>query len=114
MAEIKKEFGKQLQRLRKEQGLSQPDLGKKVGTSATMISRYENGVMPSIEVAFKVARALGVTLDALVSASEMPDLLGDKIMLDRWKALDWSFGISHAIRYFARSFPFSDSSLIPV
>ena len=43
---------------------------------------------PSIEVAAKVARAFRVTVDALVCEREVPDILGDQAMLDRWRALD--------------------------
>lgn len=53
--------------LRKLKNLSQTDFAKTVGVSREMIGRYERGeVMPSIEIAKKVADALEVSLDYLV------------------------------------------------
>ena len=50
--------------LRKKHKLSQPDLGKQIGTSGAIIGRYERGEMtPSIEVARKLADIFEVTLD---------------------------------------------------
>jgi len=89
MSQMTTRFGERVLQLRKERGWSQPELGKRVGTSATMISRYERGEMtPSIEVAFRIAKAFGVTLDGLVSDEALPDALGDRAMLERWRRLD--------------------------
>jgi transcriptional regulator with XRE-family HTH domain len=44
-------------------------------------------ITPSIEVARKLADAFGVTVDSLVSERELPEILKDKEMLERWKAL---------------------------
>lgn len=82
-------FASRLLALRKERGWSQPELGKKVGTSGAIIGRYERGeITPSIGVAQKLADAFGVTLDYLVSDKEVPNILQDKAMLERWKAID--------------------------
>jgi transcriptional regulator with XRE-family HTH domain len=60
-----------------------------VGTSGLIISRYEGGEMtPSIEVAKKFAVAFGVTLDYLACDKEMPNVLQDQAMLERWRAID--------------------------
>ena len=55
-----------------------------------MWARYERGeITPSIEVARKLADAFGVTLDYLVSdKNEVPNILQDKVMLERWQAID--------------------------
>ncbi len=75
--------------LRKERGWSQPELGKKIGTSGLLIGRYERGeVTPSIEVARKLARAFGVTVDYLINEQDIPDILKDREMLDRWQNLE--------------------------
>lgn len=51
--------------------MTQGDLGGKVGTSGDIIGKYERGEnMPSIDVAAKMADALGVTLDYLVKDGE--------------------------------------------
>ena len=61
-------MAKRLHELRKEKGLSQPELGRLIGTSGAIIGRYERGEMtPSVEVAKKLADALEVTLDYLVA-----------------------------------------------
>ena len=83
-------FGRRLLTLRKQKGWSQPELGKKVDTSGAIIGRYERSeITPSIEVARKLANAFGVTLDYLVdSHDELPDILRDQRMLERWQAID--------------------------
>jgi DNA-binding XRE family transcriptional regulator len=54
------EIKEQLIRIRIEQGLSQADLAKKIGTQQSAISRLESGdCNPSIELLSKVAQALG-------------------------------------------------------
>ena len=59
-------IGNKITELRKLQNLSQTDFAKTVGVSREMIGRYErNEVMPSIEVAKKIADALEVSLDYL-------------------------------------------------
>jgi transcriptional regulator with XRE-family HTH domain len=81
-------FGAKILQLRKERGWSQPHLGKLIGTSGAIVGRYERGeITPSIEVARKLADAFGVTVDFLVSDRELPEILKDKEMLERWKAL---------------------------
>lgn len=63
-------FGEHITTLRKTSGLSQSELGKKVGTSGDIIGKYErNEIKPSIEVAKKIADELGVTIDFLIGGS---------------------------------------------
>jgi transcriptional regulator with XRE-family HTH domain len=82
-------FGHRLLALRKQQGWSQPELGKQVGTSGAIIGRYERSeITPSIEVAKKLADAFGVTLDYLVGDKELPNILQNKAMIARWQAID--------------------------
>ena len=65
-------FASRLLALRKQQGWSQPELAKKVGTSGAIIGRYERGkIIPSIGVARKLAEALAVTLDYLVGDNDL-------------------------------------------
>ncbi len=65
-------IGHKIIALRKEKTLSQTDLSKVVGVSREMIGRYERDeVVPSIEVAKKIADALGVSLDYLAGDSPM-------------------------------------------
>ncbi len=86
---IKTRFGKRVLELRKKRGWKQDDLGKKLGTSGVVIGRYERGeMMPSIEVAQKMANAFGVTVDFLVGEKEVPNLLSQSDMVQRWATLD--------------------------
>lgn len=53
-----------LKQLRVNQGLSQEELGKKVGLKQATISQYENGTRkPPLPTAKKLSLALNVTLD---------------------------------------------------
>lgn len=54
---------------RDELGLSQAELGAKVGVDARQIRRYEAGeVQPSLQVAVSLARALEISVDELAGA----------------------------------------------
>jgi transcriptional regulator with XRE-family HTH domain len=82
-------LAKRLHHLRKEKGLSQPELGKLIGTSGAIIGRYERDEMtPSVDVAKKLADALDVTMDYLVANKSLPNALQDKAMMKRWQQLD--------------------------
>ena len=60
-------FAKRLTEARKEKGLSQDDLATLIGTKGPAVGRYERGATkPTIEVASRLADALGVSLDYLV------------------------------------------------
>lgn len=81
-------FGARMFERRKAKDWSQGDLAQRVDTSAPIIGRYERGDMsPSIEVAAKIAQALGVSLDYLLGVHDLPDMLADQAMLARWQAL---------------------------
>ncbi|UBM57588.1 helix-turn-helix domain-containing protein [Marinilongibacter aquaticus] len=70
-------FGERILQLRKQLKYSQDDLEKLVGTSAPIVGRYERDeIKPSIEVASKLADALGVSMDYLLGKS-------DSMMLDK-------------------------------
>lgn len=64
-------IGDKMTTLRKQKDMSQTDLGKAVGVSREIIGRYErNEVLPSIEVAAKIANALEVSLDYLAGNTD--------------------------------------------
>lgn len=72
-------IGKQIADLRKQKGVSRDELGKEVGTSGAVIGRYEREeITPSVEIANKIAKALGVSLDYLVGNTDLE--LTDKLM----------------------------------
>lgn len=65
-------IGEHIMLLRKQKGLSQADLGKKIGTSGDIIGRYERNIMtPSIEVIIKIADILEVSIDYLVGKTNL-------------------------------------------
>ena len=79
------DLGNMISELRKKKGLNREDLGKAVGTSGPVIGRYERGeITPSVEMAKKLADALGVSLDYLIGSTNM---VIDKKMLYRLEVL---------------------------
>jgi transcriptional regulator with XRE-family HTH domain len=76
--------GEKIVRLRKEKGWSQQFLAQKIGTSGPINGRYERGEMvPSVEVAKKLADVFGVILDYLVDYTGKVAEIKDKAMLSR-------------------------------
>ena len=65
----KETFGERLKRLRKKQGLTQPELAFLVGVHETTIRRWENkeNEIPNIKDIKKLAAALNVTEDELLN-----------------------------------------------
>jgi transcriptional regulator with XRE-family HTH domain len=64
-------IGHKIAELRKQKNVSQVDFAKLVGVSREMIGRYERDeVIPSIEVAKKIADALEVSLDYLAGGTQ--------------------------------------------
>lgn len=60
------DFGSIVVELRKEQKLSQTELANQLGIHKNVLGRYErNEVLPSIEIARKIADILDVSLDYL-------------------------------------------------
>ena len=61
------DMGRQLAKHRKLRGMSQAELARMSGVAREDICRYEAGQKdPSLRNTLKIAKALGVTLDALV------------------------------------------------
>ena len=62
------DFGNRLYALRKKAGLSQAQLGEKVGLSNKAVSKWENGqAKPGLEVVHQLADALSVSVDDLLN-----------------------------------------------
>ena len=60
-------FGDRLRQIRKEQGLSLEELGKVLGTSKQVLSRYEtNQRAPKVSIAAEYAKKLNVSLDFMM------------------------------------------------
>jgi len=80
------QFSKRLAQLRKEQKLSQTKLATKIGSSFSVISRYERGEMtPSIDNAVKLAQVLNTTVGYLLGENDDADLLKDPTMVQRFR-----------------------------
>lgn len=64
------DVGKRIKQVRSEKGWGQKELAHKIGSDARQISRYERShVTPSIEVIIKIASALEVTTDYLLTGN---------------------------------------------
>lgn len=64
-------FHKELQRLRKEAGLSQEELGEKIGVSRQTISKWEGALAyPDMLNLISISKFFGVSVDALINGSE--------------------------------------------
>ena len=85
----KKTFGRRVTERRKELRLSQGELAKRLGTSTSVIGRYERTEMtPSVEVAARLADELQTTVGYLLGETEQADLLKDPAMLRRLDAIE--------------------------
>ena len=76
-------FGLRLAALRKERKIAQGELAKIVGIHANVLGRYEREeAKPSIDMAAKLADALGVSLDFMIGKTdiEMDKEIRDKIL----------------------------------
>lgn len=61
------DFGEILKSLRKRNGLTQSELGRHVGLSKAVVSKYETGIgYPNFETLIRIAKYFGVTTDYLL------------------------------------------------
>lgn len=68
---IEKIFGEELQKIRKDKGLSQEQLGFESGYHRTYISQLERGVKsPSLKTIFRISKALTVQPSKLMQRVE--------------------------------------------
>jgi transcriptional regulator with XRE-family HTH domain len=64
-------FPEHLALLRKEKGLTQPQLAEKIGVHVAQVRRYEAGTsQPTLDVIRNMALALGVSADELLFAKD--------------------------------------------
>jgi len=79
-------FGKKISMLRKDKNMNQGDLAAKLNTSISVISRYERDEMlPSIDVAKKLAGLLDTTVGYLLGESEDTQFFKNPLILERLK-----------------------------
>ncbi len=66
------DFGTIVVELRKQQSISQTELAARLGIHKNVLGRYErNEVLPSIEIARKIADILDVSLDYLTGKADV-------------------------------------------
>ena len=58
-------IGSQIQKFRKQQGITQKELGAAIGVSTQAVSQWECGGTPDVSLLPAIADKLGVTIDAL-------------------------------------------------
>ena len=69
---MKTEFGQNLIELRKERGIGQVELAKRVGVSKGIISLWENGLRePTLSSLVSLALFFGVTTDELIGYEKL-------------------------------------------
>ena len=88
------EFNEKLQRLRKQKGMTQEELAKKLYVSRTAISKWESGRgYPNIDSLRAIAKCFSVTLDELLSSEELLTLAEEDRRMTRASLSDLVFGI---------------------
>ncbi len=62
-----KNLSEQIKRIRKQRGLSQKELGQRIGVSQQVMTNYERGLRePNLETLLKIAGALDVSVEDLI------------------------------------------------
>jgi len=85
-------IGAQIQKLRKENSLSQAQLAEKIGISLTQLQRYENkGVQPPADILKKLADTFNTSIDFLVygnSEQKAEQSIEDNELLSQFKEVE--------------------------
>jgi transcriptional regulator with XRE-family HTH domain len=81
-------LGEKIRVVRQKKGLSQIELAENAGIYQKNISRYENDTTdPSASALKKIADALGVTTDYLLSNSDEEVKINDKELLEKFEVI---------------------------
>lgn len=79
-SEIGQQVGKRVREVRRQTGLTQPELGERAHMAAAEISKIENGRRtPTLETLERLSKAMGVSVIALVSVDPGRDLRTDTL-----------------------------------
>jgi len=102
-------FAERLKALRKQQSLSQTELGKRVGIHYTHVGRYEAGrAKPTAETLQKLAATLGGTTDYLIEGAtndSAAERLTDKELLTLFQQIeDLNQDDKHVVKRLLQSF----------
>lgn len=86
------QLGERIKKARKDLGMSQTELAKKVGLSYAQIGRYETkNTQPQTEVLKNIAEVLEVSIDYLMNGSkeeQATNKLSDKELINQFKAVE--------------------------
>lgn len=87
---LRKDFGARLKNLRKQKNWPQKELAAKVGLRFQQLNKYESGLnIPPAEMLVKLADALGVSVDFLLTGNPVEDLpLASARLFRRFKVLE--------------------------
>lgn len=67
------DFGRKLRELREAQGLTQKQVGERIGVTSSVVSAYENGIrLPSYSALIKLTALYDVSSDYLLGISDTP------------------------------------------
>ena len=84
-------FAEKLSKLRKDKGITQEELAKKVGVGIAQMRRYEKGASsPTLEVIKNMAKTLGVSSDELIfdeNEGVAPARILDRKLLEQFEML---------------------------
>lgn len=73
-------IGKFISKIRKEKGMTQADLGSKVGVSSKSVSKWECGrALPDIGILIELSEALDVSITELLKGEKLPKITNDDI-----------------------------------
>jgi transcriptional regulator with XRE-family HTH domain len=84
-----RELGARLRELREERGLSQREVGRRLGILQSKLSKYESGThQPSLRTLVRLANVFAVSTDYLLTGAVTPvPPLRDERLLDRFRRL---------------------------
>lgn len=88
------EFNEKLQRLRKQNSLTQEQLAQQLYVSRTAVSKWESGKgYPNIDSLKAISRLFSVSIDELLSSDELITLAEDENRQNMGRVLGLAFGI---------------------
>lgn len=100
-----KEIGVFIAQLRKEQGLTQEQLGEKLGVSNKTVSRWENGnYLPPVEALQLMSEFYGLTINEILSARRLtPAEYQEKAEENLKAVVDFSpFSLNEKVDFYTR------------
>jgi len=88
------DFGKKLQELRKQKGLTQEELAEAIFVSRTAVSKWESGRgYPSLESLKAIAKFFSVTVDSLLSGEQILTIAEEESRQKETHTRDLVFGL---------------------